>query len=166
MAMITRLRPLLHRNLHSYSKEQVDVHQLSYSALAFVGDSVWDLAIRERALWPINTWQSKPVKQRFRWHQQLSQAETQAEIATRLVSSFGLKEEEEKVLYKGRHAAGKAPRNVNRRIYASATGFEVLVGYLHYSDPNRLEELFQYCWTEIEQISEQELREMTKRRRR
>ena len=164
--MIARLRPLLQRNLHSYSKEQVDVHQLSYSALAFVGDSVWDLAIRERALWPIHKWQSKPVKQRYRWHQQLSQAETQAEIATRLVSSFGLNKEEEQVLYKGRHAAGKAPRNVDRKIYASATGFEALVGYLHYSDPQRLEELFQYCWAEIEQISEQELRDMTNRRRR
>jgi ribonuclease-3 family protein len=148
---ITPIQPLIAEDT-TYKRKDVNPNVLSYSALAFVGDSVWETAVRERVVFPQLKWESIPRKKRFSVHH-LSQAEAQNEIARRVYNSFELTKNEKMLLKKGRNAAGKGPRHLERSIYAGATWFEVLVGYLFYDNQSRLDELFDFCFDQINEIT-------------
>lgn len=108
-----------------------EIHRLSPAALAYLGDSVYELYIRRCYLFP-------PRRSPDYHHQVVQQvkAETQADYL-RALQPY-LTELELDILRRGRNAAKRAPKRLDPEIYQQATSFETLVGYLYLTDPPRL----------------------------
>lgn len=115
-----------------------DLRQISPLTLSFIGDSVYDLMVREYVISLAN----RPVGQLNKRKVNVVNCKFQAECAEILEP---LLTEEETVIYKrGRNAnVHSVPKNANRNDYHKATGFEALFGYLYLKkDIARLRELF------------------------
>ena len=110
------------------------IQQLSPTALAYLGDAVYELYIRTCYLLPPKTSQSYH-------HQVVSQvrAETQADHLRSLEPHLTTKELD--IVRRGRNAASGCPKRLDPKIYQQATSFEALIGYLYLTDPQRLTEL-------------------------
>lgn len=118
-----------------YPKD-VDVHTLSPLALAFVGDGVYSLMVRERLLAQAN----RPVNDLHRLAVSEVRAEAQAAAIQRLLPM--LSEEETAVFKRGRNAHTAR----SGADYHNATGLEALFGWLYLSDRiDRVRELFALC---------------------
>ena len=114
----------------------VDVHTLSPLALAFVGDGVYSLMVRERLLSQAN----RPVNDLHRLAVREVRAEAQAAAIKRILPM--LTEQEEAVFKRGRNAHTAR----SGADYHNATGLEALFGYLYLSDRiDRVRELFALC---------------------
>lgn len=108
--------------------------QISPTALAYLGDAVYELYIRTRYL--------LPVKRIADYHQQVVsevRAETQAKHLQALQPH--LTELEKEIVRRGRNAVTKIPRRLSPDIYQQATGLEALFGYLYLEHPQRLDYL-------------------------
>lgn len=115
-----------------YPKE-VDVRTVSPLALAFVGDGVYEMMVRERLVCLAN----RPPRELHREAVKLVRAEAQAEAMERLMPI--LTEKEQAVYKRGRNA--HTARNSDD--YHRATGLETLFGYLYLSgDIDRVRQLF------------------------
>lgn len=95
-------------------------------ALAFVGDTVWDLLARQRLLGGaarVNTLHRQAVA--------MVNAGAQAAACARIEAV--LTQEEADVLRRGTnaHAKHSAPKNQDPAAYSRATGLEALLGYLY-----------------------------------
>ena len=100
--------------------------ELSPLALAFVGDGVYDLMIREKLLCEAN----RPVKELNLKKVEIVRCQAQAALIKKLEPK--LTEEETEIFRRGRNAhAGHAPKNASSADYHMATGFEALLGYLY-----------------------------------
>ena len=122
-----------------YPKE-VDVHTLSPLALAFVGDGVYSLLVRERLL----TIANRPVNDLHHLAVNAVRAEAQSAAMERLLPR--LTPEEEAVYKRGRnaHTARSGAE------YHRATGLESLFGYLYLPGQlERVRELFLLCMEEV-----------------
>ncbi|MEE0872550.1 MAG: ribonuclease III domain-containing protein [Ruminococcus sp.] len=106
--------------------------------LAFVGDGVYDLLVREYLARQGN----RPVGELNRRKVALVKCESQASFAKALMPE--LSERELAVYKRGRNAAPKCtPKHGSVADYHSATGLECLFGYLHLNgERQRIEELF------------------------
>ncbi len=128
-----------------YNKD-CDPSQLSPLTLAFVGDSVFDLFVRERLVClanrPVNKLHSLAVAQ--------VKAASQAKAAKALCEK--LSEKELSVLKRGRNAhTNHKAKNASESDYHYATGLEALFGFLYLSDETeRLKELFELTLELIE----------------
>ena len=117
---------------------QCDPRQYSPLALAFIGDGVFDLMVRERLVTQAN----RPVGELNRMKVQQVCCKSQAEFVSLLL--LELSEEEEAVYRRGRNAHSRPPKNASSADYHSATGFEALWGYLYLLGRiDRLCELFE-----------------------
>ena len=115
----------------------VNINRLSPSALAYIGDAVYELYIRRHYLYPpqrIQAYHRRVVEQ--------VRAEAQAKQLQLLAPH--LTTEEADIVRRGRNSASNAPKRLSPEIYRQATGFEALVGYLHLTQPDRLQALLQY----------------------
>lgn len=115
-----------------------DLRQISPLTLSFIGDSVYDLMVREYIISLAN----RPVGQLNKRKVNVVNCKFQAECAEILEPHLT---EEETVIYKrGRNAnVHSVPKNANKQDYHTATGFEALFGYLYLKkDIARLRELF------------------------
>ena len=107
-------------------------------ALAYLGDTVWDLLIRQRLLaggLPAGALQRRAIL--------LANAGAQAEAAARIEPV--LSPEEADVMRRGQnaHAHHRAPKNQDPVNYSRATGLEALMGYLYLTgQTGRIAELF------------------------
>ncbi len=113
------------------------IQTLSPSALAYVGDAVYELYMRSQYLLP-------PSRIRD-YHQRVVscvRAETQAAFAKALLPY--LTEDEVRIFKQGRNAATGHPKRLSLDIYRQATGLETLVGYLYLTDMERLQEILNY----------------------
>ncbi|MBE6807542.1 MAG: ribonuclease III [Ruminococcaceae bacterium] len=118
-----------------YPKD-IDLHTLSPLALAFVGDGVYSLMVRERLLCEAN----RPVNDLHRQSVRDVRAEAQAAAMNRLMEH--LTEEEEAVYKRGRNAHTAR----SGADYHKATGLEALFGYLYLDGRiDRVRELFALC---------------------
>lgn len=119
--------------------EKCNPNELSPLTLAFIGDGVYDLLVRERLVCeanrPVGVLNSEKIK--------LVCCTAQSRIAARITEN--LTEEELKVFKRGKNAhAMTVPKNAKRGDYHTATGLEALFGYLYLSDrTERLRELFE-----------------------
>lgn len=106
--------------------------------LAFLGDGVYDLLVREALVNRAN----RPAGELNRQKVALVNCKAQAEFAQLLMPS--LTEKELAVYKRGRNAAPKCtPKNGSVADYHSATGLECLFGYLHINgETDRITELF------------------------
>lgn len=115
---------------------EVDIHTLSPLALAFVGDGVYSLMVRERLLSKAN----RPVNDLHRLAVAEVRAEAQAAAIKRILPV--LTEQEEAVFKRGRNAHTAR----SGADYHNATGLEALFGWLYLSDRlDRVRELFSLC---------------------
>ena len=123
--------------------------QLSPLTLAFVGDAVFDLFVRERLVCLAN----RPVNRLHSLAVSLVKASSQARAAKRL--SEKLTEKELSVLKRGRNAhTNHKAKNASESDYHYATGLEALFGFLYLSgESDRLRELFELTLDFIEEDS-------------
>ncbi len=95
-------------------------------ALAYIGDSIYDLVIRTWVL-------SQGAKAVGRIHKEVSgyvNANAQAQIYHRI--SDQLSDAEIAAFKRGRNAkSGSTPKNADLKTYKTATGFEAVLGYLY-----------------------------------
>lgn len=107
------------------------VQGLSPTALAYLGDAVYELYVRGCFLLPPKRLQA--------YHRQVVtqvRAEQQADYAEQLTPHLTVAEQD--MLRRGRNASSRGPKRVDGQTYQRATGFETLVGYLYLTDPPRL----------------------------
>ena len=121
--------------------------QYSPLTLAFLGDSVYEIMVRETILEDGNV----PVRKLHERKIRLVCAEFQARAFEKLVPL--LSDEELSIAKRGRNAESIPPKHTNPADYRKATGLEALFGYLYLmGSTERLEELFQTIWNEQEEI--------------
>ncbi|MEB3177680.1 MAG: ribonuclease III domain-containing protein [Nostocaceae cyanobacterium] len=112
------------------------LQQISPTALAYLGDAVYELYVRNFYLVPpqrSDTYHRLVVAQ--------VRAETQA-IHLQCLIPY-LNDTELEVIRRGRNAATGRPKRLEPAIYQQATSFETLIGYLYLSDSQRLTELLE-----------------------
>ena len=124
-----------------------EAKQFSPLTLAFLGDSVYEVMVRETLLREAN----RPARE---LHQQAVahvRAAYQADAAGRI--AVLLTEHEADILRRGRNASGiSVPKHATPADYRKATGFECLFGYLYLCGQTaRLRELFAVIWQESQQ---------------
>lgn len=111
----------------------LDVKQMKSLALAYMGDVVYEVFVREHLL------QSGEVKPN-QLHQQaitFVSAKAQAKVMLAWLETDFLTEEEQKVANRGRNAkSGSIPKNTSVQVYRYGTAFETLIGY-HYLLKNK-----------------------------
>ena len=118
--------------------------QLSPLTLAFLGDAVFELRVREK----LAEKGSAPVGSLHRQAVEVVCARAQSAAAQKLAPL--LTEEELNIYKRGRNAHSSVPKNANPAEYRSATGLEALFGYLHICGrPEREKELFEMIWQGI-----------------
>ena len=119
--------------------QDIDMHTLSPLALAFVGDGVYSLMVRERLLSQAN----RPVNDLHRLAVKQVRAEAQSAAVERLLPH--LTEEEEAVFKRGRNAhTARSGADYHR-----STGLEALFDYLYLDGRiDRVRELFTLCMEE------------------
>lgn len=109
------------------------IAEIPASALAYIGDAVYEMQMRLHYLFPPRT-----AKQ----YHQLVVSQVRAEQQAKLLETLELTDFESELVRRGRNAAGSAPRRVDPHIYQKATGFEALIGYLYLTDRDRLDQIF------------------------
>ncbi len=112
---------------------------LSPLNLAFVGDTVFDLFVRESLVCEAN----RPVNKLHKEATKLVKAQAQAEAAQKILPM--LTEDEMSVFKRGRNAhTNHKAKNASEGDYHYATAMEALFGYLYLSgEVDRLRELFE-----------------------
>ena len=119
-------KPILLTVNEIFNSKEVRPNEYSPLALAFIGDSVFDLVIKsvivEKANCQVNKLQNKTSK--------IVRATTQALIVDALKDE--LCEEEANIYRRGRNAKPYTKaKNASYSEYCKATGLEALVGYLY-----------------------------------
>lgn len=128
--------------------EKVDPRTLSPLTLAFIGDGVFELLVRERLVCEGN----RPAGALHKRSVAMVRAEAQAEAMDRLLPL--LTETEAAVYRRGRNAHTSR----NSEEYHKATGLEALFGYLYLQgDIGRLQGLFQQITGDNKTESETEI---------
>lgn len=110
------------------------LQQISPTALAYLGDAVYELYVRSSYLMPPRRIQA--------YHHQVV-AQVRAESQARQLRSLEpyLTSAEVEILRRGRNAVRGRQKRVAPEIYQQASSLETLVGYLYLSDPQRLTQL-------------------------
>lgn len=118
-----------------------NINEMGSGALAFVGDAVYSLLVREK-LAAVN----RPSGVLHVLSVKYVRAGAQAAAMKELLPL--LSETELSVYKRGRNLhAGHSPKNATEAEYHAATGLEALFGYLHLcGETNRLRELFEKAW--------------------
>lgn len=118
--------------------KEIDLKTLSPLALAFVGDCVYELFVREQLVCdgncPVNKLHKKSVEKVC--------CKAQASVVEKILSI--LTDEELAVFKRGRNAhTNNIPKSATYAEYHKATGLETLFGYLYLKgDLERLKQLF------------------------
>ena len=112
------------------------LQQISPTALAYLGDAVYELYVRSRYLLP---------PKRSQTYHRLVVAQVRAETQAIHLRSLTphLNNTELEIVRRGRNAATGRSRRVEPEIYQQATSLETLVGYLYLTDSRRLTQLLQ-----------------------
>lgn len=121
-----------------FEDKTINPGQLSPITLAFVGDAVYSLIVREELVLTSD----KPADRLHKLSAQRVSAVSQYKAIEAILEN--LSEEELAVFKRGRNAATKhTPKNAGSRDYHYATGFETLIGYLYLSRRvDRIKELY------------------------
>lgn len=115
---------------------QSQLQQLSPTALAYLGDAVYELYIRRYYLLP---------PQRVENYHRLVVAQVRAEKQAKMLNLLSpqLNSNELEIVRRGRNAATGRPKRVDPQTYRQATSLETLIGYLYLTNTERLNELLQ-----------------------
>ena len=119
----------------------VDIRQYSPLALAYMGDCIFDLCVREYLLKQANM----PANKLHQKSKALVNATSQSKMYKSLINIVS--EEEKSILKRGRNAnSNTKAKNAAMIDYKNATGLEALFGYLYLKgEQQRINELFKIC---------------------
>ncbi|MCF6411875.1 Mini-ribonuclease 3 [Alkalihalobacillus sp. EGI L200015] len=118
-----------------------DPKQLKSSALAYIGDAVYEVYIRSYLL---GKGEVKP-HQLHKLSTSYVSAKAQASVILRMLGQQELTEEEQGVVRRGRNSKmGTIPKNTDIQTYRYGTAFEALIGFLYLSgSTERLDSLIE-----------------------
>ncbi|MGN1328905.1 MAG: Mini-ribonuclease 3 [Eubacterium sp.] len=118
--------------------KDINPKQLSPLNLAFIGDCVYEMLVRESLVTEAN----RPVNDLHKESVKFVSAKAQTEAYEKIKDL--LTEEETAVYKRGRNAkVGHSPKSATEGEYHCATGIEALFGFLYLSDrTDRIKELF------------------------
>lgn len=124
--------------------KEVNAKQLSPLNLAFIGDCVYEILVRETLVTDAN----RPVNDLHRESVKYVSAKAQTEAFEKIKDM--LTDEETAVYKRGRNAkVGHSPKSATEGEYHCATGVEALFGYLYLTEQtDRIKELFSVIHTE------------------
>ena len=137
-----------------YVLRDMDVKQLNALALAYMGDAVYEQAVREHLL------RSGRVKPNV-LHREATKyvsAKSQATILQEMMAANFLTEDEAAIMRRGRNAkSGSIPKNTDVATYKNSSGFEAVLGFLHLlGRTERTEEIIVESIRIIEDVKEGE----------
>lgn len=117
----------------------MDVKEVNVKTLAYIGDVVYELYIREHVISGSHEQVNKLHKKTIKY----VSAKAQAKIVEVLNDEFTIDEKD--IIRRGRNAeANTVPKNTDVITYKIATGFEALIGYLYLTkNETRLKYLIQ-----------------------
>lgn len=118
--------------------ENVNARQLSPLNLAFVGDAIYEILVREMLVCNAN----RPVNDLHRESVKYVSAQAQTAVFEKIKDI--LTEEETAQFKRGRNAkVGHSPKSATDAEYHTSTGIEALFGYLYLTEQqSRIKELF------------------------
>ena len=127
-----------------------DVDQLNALALAYMGDAVYEQAIREHLL---RSGRAKP-NILHRQSTTFVSAKAQAMVLKRLTEEGFLTESELAVMRRGRNAkSGSVPKNTDVQTYNFSTAFEAVLGWLYLKEEQaRVDEIISYAIEIVEEL--------------
>ena len=111
-------------------------------ALAYLGDSVYEIYIREnlikKNIVKVNELQKEAIK--------YVSAKSQSNILNEMINNDFFKEEEIDIIKRARnHKSHKAPKGTSIIEYKNATGLEALIGFHHLNkNTSRIDEIMEY----------------------
>lgn len=117
----------------------MDVNNLNALELAYIGDAIYEVYVREyllkKGIRKVNNLQKEAKK--------FVSAKSQSEILNKLVNNKILTEKEQDIIKHARNYKSiSKPKNTDIITYKYATGFEALIGYLYITKNNeRLNEI-------------------------
>ena len=122
----------------NFIDKEVNPKQLSPLNLAFIGDCIYEILVRETLVRDAN----RPVNDLHRESVKFVSAKAQTEAYSKIKDM--LTEEETAVFKRGRNAkVGHSPKSATEGEYHCATGVEALFGFLYLTDRiDRIKELF------------------------
>ncbi len=125
--------------MKNFLNQDIKLNELNPLALAFVGDGVYELFVREHLAGQGNC----PVGKLHQRAVKMVKAEAQAKALRETVMP-ALSEKENEIIKRGRNAhVSKIPKSANIADYHAATALEALFGYLYLAgETDRLRELF------------------------
>lgn len=127
----------------------MDVNMINVITLAYMGDAVYEVYIREylikKGIAKVEDLQKEAIK--------YVSAKSQARILKYLLDIGYLSNEEIDVVKRGRnYKRGSHPKNTDIITYKNSTGFEALIGYLYLSDKiDRVTEIVNFILEEYDE---------------
>lgn len=125
----------------------MNANELSTAALAYLGDAVIELLVREKLVSDGFSDSGNLNRESLKYVKAGAQAEAMRSILPLLT------EEETAVFKRGRNmSGGNVPKSATMSEYRTATGMEVLFGYLHVTEQReRINELFKMAYAKSEE---------------
>lgn len=111
------------------------MEELNLKCYAHLGDAVYEVFVREKVILLTSV-----LSKMHKINTKLVRASFQCELLN--VLEPYLTEKENDLIRRGRNLQISSARKINQSLHRLATGFEVLIGYLHLHDRERLLKLF------------------------
>ncbi len=127
--------------------KQTEILHMNTTALAFLGDAVYEIYVREHLITSIRTGADRLHRAAVKF----VRAEAQAQAMKQLLDS--LSEEELGLVKRARNKKiSTKPKNADPVLYKWATAFEALIGYLYLSgNRSRMEEIIDAAMESVKQ---------------
>lgn len=124
----------------------MDVRQINIIALAYLGDAIYEVYIRNylinKGIAKVEDLQKEAIK--------YVSAKSQSKILDYLIDSNYLFNDEMEIVKRGRNYKREShPKNTDIGTYKMSTGFEALIGYLYLDNKkSRIDEIMKYVLEE------------------
>lgn len=129
----------------------MDIREYDIKALAYIGDAVYELYVREYIMKNSHEQVNKLHKKAIKY----VSAKSQAYVIENVLSEFS--PEIEAIYKRGRNAiANTVPKNTDVITYKMATGFEAVIGFLYLT--HNEEKLKQFIYNAIEIIENRNIK--------
>ncbi len=116
----------------------MNTKEINIISLAYLGDSVYELYVREYLLKKGIAKVEELMKESIKY----VSAKNQSRILNYLIENNILTEEELDIVKRGRnYKRASHPKNTDIITYKISTGFEALIGYLHIENKERLNKI-------------------------
>ncbi len=105
--------------------------------LAWLGDAIWELHQRLKYI-------HMPIKSKDLHLNVVNEVKAKSQVNSLKSIEPLLSSSEMNLIRRARNKTKRSPKSLDPSVYAQATGFETLIGWLFLKDPERLSLLFEY----------------------